>query len=122
MFQKLLEKLALSLEKNGIAYMIIGGQAVLLYGEPRLTKDIDITIDMKPDDVSDITNVVNDLGYEMLVDSPETFVPKTSVLPCLEPITGIRIDFIFSFSAYEKQALKRAGYRILARPPSDSVI
>ena len=25
----------------------------------------------------------------------------------LEPITGIRIDFIFSFSAYEKQALKR---------------
>ena len=107
MFQKLLEKLALSLEKNGIAYMIIGGQAVLLYGEPRLTKDIDVTIDMKPDDVSDITNVVNDLGYEMLVDSPETFVSKTSVLPCLEPITGIRIDFIFSFSAYEKQALKR---------------
>jgi hypothetical protein len=24
--------------------MIIGGQAVLLYGEPRLTKDIDITL------------------------------------------------------------------------------
>ena len=24
--------------------MIIGGQAVLLYGEPRLTRDIDITL------------------------------------------------------------------------------
>jgi len=24
--------------------MVIGGQAVLLYGEPRLTKDIDITL------------------------------------------------------------------------------
>jgi len=24
--------------------MVIGGQAVLLYGEPRLTRDIDITL------------------------------------------------------------------------------
>ncbi|GAH87084.1 unnamed protein product, partial [marine sediment metagenome] len=24
--------------------MIIGGQAVLLYGEPRLTRDIDVTL------------------------------------------------------------------------------
>lgn len=24
--------------------MIIGGQAVLLYGEPRLTKDLDVTL------------------------------------------------------------------------------
>ena len=107
MFQKLLEKLALSLEKRCIAYMIIGGQAVLVYGEPRLTKDIDIIIDLEPENVSDIIDVANDLGYEILVDSLETFVIKTSVLPCLEPETGIRIDFIFSFSSYEKQAFKR---------------
>ena len=43
MFQQLLETIALSLEKRGIPYMVIGGQAVLLYGEPRLTRDIDVT-------------------------------------------------------------------------------
>jgi len=26
--------------------MVIGGQAVFLYGEPRMTKDIDITLGM----------------------------------------------------------------------------
>ncbi|MCK4251370.1 hypothetical protein KAX97_07970 [candidate division WOR-3 bacterium] len=41
MFQNLLKKIARSLEKTSIPYMVIGGQAVLLYGEPRLTKGFD---------------------------------------------------------------------------------
>jgi hypothetical protein len=44
MFENLLERIAQSLKNNGIPYMVIGGQAVLLYGEPRLTKVIDITL------------------------------------------------------------------------------
>ena len=41
MFEQLLEAIAQGLERLGIPYMLIGGQAVLLYGEPRLTRDID---------------------------------------------------------------------------------
>ena len=41
MFEQLLEAIARGLERLGIPYMLIGGQAVLLYGEPRLTRDID---------------------------------------------------------------------------------
>lgn len=52
MFQKLLEKIALALDRLGIAYMLIGGQAVFLYGEPRLTRDIDVVIDAGPDHLS----------------------------------------------------------------------
>ena len=40
MFDKTLARIGASLEKAGIPHMIIGGQAVLLYGEPRLTRDI----------------------------------------------------------------------------------
>ncbi len=43
MFEHLLAKIATALNKAEIPYMVIGGQAVLLYGEPRLTKGIDIT-------------------------------------------------------------------------------
>lgn len=42
--KELLKKLSIKLEERNIDYMIIGGQAVLIYGEPRLTKDIDITL------------------------------------------------------------------------------
>ena len=31
--------------------MLIGGQAVLLYGEPRLTRDIDITLGVDVDKI-----------------------------------------------------------------------
>ena len=44
MFEKVLEKIALALDEGRIRYMIIGGQAVLLHGEPRLTRDIDIIL------------------------------------------------------------------------------
>jgi len=44
MIEKLIKKIAFNLDKAKIPYMIIGGQAVLLYGVPRLTRDIDITL------------------------------------------------------------------------------
>jgi hypothetical protein len=40
MFQELLRKVSRELKRAYIPYMVIGGQAVLLYGEPRLTRDI----------------------------------------------------------------------------------
>ena len=110
MFYEQLEKLALSLKKRDIDYMLIGGQAVLLYGEPRLTKDIDVTIGLGPENISVVLEIVNELGLKVLVDSPGEFVVRTMVLPCMEPVTGIRIEFIFSISSYEKQALKRVKH------------
>jgi hypothetical protein len=35
MFDSLLEKVALALDSERLPYMVIGGQAVLLHGEPR---------------------------------------------------------------------------------------
>lgn len=107
MFQELLKKLAEALDKQGIAYMVIGGQAVLLYGEPRLTKDIDVTLGIGPDGLSELLKVVNELAWQVLVDQPEDFVHQTLVLPCRDSATTIRVDFIFSFSPYEQQALQR---------------
>lgn len=49
MLSQLLEKIARSLEEQGIDYMIIGGQAVLVHGQPRLTQAIDIALGIGPD-------------------------------------------------------------------------
>jgi len=88
--------------------MVIGGQAVLLYGEPRLTKDIDITLGVGTDRYDDILALADRLALKGLTENQEEFTKKTMVLPLLEESTGIRIDFVFSFSAYEQQAIARA--------------
>ncbi len=36
------------LERLGVPYMVVGGFATLMYGEPRLTIDVDIVVDMVP--------------------------------------------------------------------------
>jgi predicted nucleotidyltransferase len=108
MFESLLQKISHELDRLHIAYMLIGGQAVLLYGEPRLTRDVDITLGVGPDRLPEILGIAQAANWRVLVESPERFVAQTMVLPCLEPTSNIRIDFIFSVSAYEQEALTRA--------------
>lgn len=108
MFQKLLERIADELSAQNIPYMIIGGQAVLLYGEPRLTKDIDVTLGIGSEGLDQVMQSVENLKFKILVPEPEDFVKETMVLPTLHEKSGIRVDFIFSFSAYEHQAIKNS--------------
>ncbi len=107
MLALLMEKIALGLEGRAIPYMVIGGQAVLLYGEPRFTNDIDVTLGSGAERLPEILELTRDGGWKVLVDSPAEFVQRTMVLPCIDPESGIRIDFIFSNSMYEREALGR---------------
>ncbi len=107
MFEALLEQIAQGLDSRQIPYMLIGGQAVLLYGEPRLTRDVDVTLGVGPDRLPEILDWVGETRWRILVDSPAQFVTQTLVLPCLEEESGIRVDLIFSFSPYERQAIQR---------------
>ena len=88
--------------------MIIGGQAVLYYGEPRLTKDIDIILGADTEALEEVLSLTAKLDLNLLVKEVEDFVRKTMVLPTQNRSTGIRVDFIFSHSLYERQAIDRA--------------
>ena len=108
MIEKLIKKTAWHLDRQKIPYMIIGGQAVLLYGRPRLTRDIDITLGIDTDKFESIEGVCKKLKLRILVENPQDFARDTKVLPAEEPDSKVRIDFIFSFSPYEAQAIKNA--------------
>jgi hypothetical protein len=88
--------------------MIIGGQAVLLHGEARLTEDIDVTLGVGPAGLDLILAACKDLSLDALPDRVESFVRETFVLPAADPRTGIRVDFIFSTTGYEAEAIRRA--------------
>lgn len=108
MLQQLLSRIAQALDARAVPYMVIGGQAVLLYGEPRLTQDIDVTLGIGAERWQDIHKVATDLGLVILPPSPEEFIRRTMVLPCRDIASGLRVDFVFSLSLYEQEALKRA--------------
>jgi predicted nucleotidyltransferase len=109
MIAALIKRIAQCLDENKVPYMIIGGQAVLLYGTPRLTRDIDITLGVDTDQFLVIDKLCRDLDLRVLSDDPERFAVQTKVLPAEDPASRIRVDFIFSFTPYERQAIERAN-------------
>ena len=128
MFELPLSKLAKALDKQDIEYMIIGGQALLLYGEPRLTKDIEATLGIEPGQVDLLIGVLDSLNLKPLVENVRDFVTQTWVVPALEETSGIRVDFMFSLSGYEKQAMRRftvkniLGYPVKFASKEDLII
>lgn len=108
MYESLLVKLAKTLQRAGIPYMVIGGQAVLQYGEPRLTRDIDITLGVDIDELARVLSLIQENGLNPAVKDVEAFAMKTNVLPVTDTTTGVRVDLVFSFSPYEREAIRRA--------------
>jgi hypothetical protein len=113
MFEETLIKISNFLSALSIPYMIIGGQAVLLYGEPRLTRDIDITLGIDIDKLELVLKNLSLYNLKPLPENPTEFVNKTYVLPVEDLDLKIRVDFIFSQTPYERQAINKANKVII---------
>jgi len=127
-FEEILARLAAALERHGIPAMVIGGQAVLLYGEPRLTRDIDVTLGVGTDRLPSVLDLLPEIPLRALPPELEAFVNRTMVLPALHEATGVRVDLVFSFTPYEQEAIARAravvlgGRQVRFASPEDVVI
>ena len=113
-FSRLLADLSRALRESQIPFMLIGGQAVLLHGRPRLTEDIDVTLGVDATRLPLLLDVCRRLGLSVLPEEAEAFVRETFVLPVRHEASGIRVDFIFSTTPYEQQAIARAEPVVLA--------
>lgn len=51
------------LERAKIRYVIVGGLAVVLQGHPRLTMDLDIVVDLEPDNARQAMEALNAAGF-----------------------------------------------------------
>lgn len=131
MIHALLAKIARTLDDAGIPYMVIGGQAVLIHGEFRVTRDVDVTIGLSAlDDATAprVLEVIDQLGAQPIVEDAEAFVREAMVIPCHHQATGMHIDFAFTDSEYERQAIERAtlvemeGVAVRVATPEDLIV
>jgi hypothetical protein len=99
--------IAAALDSLHIDYMIVGGIANAILGEPRATIDVDVTVAVEN---PDLAQAIAGLGrlFTAAVPEPEAFVRRTRVLP-LDTADGIRIDVIFALLSFERDAVHRAN-------------
>ncbi len=95
------------LDNLKMPYMLIGGIANSIHGEPRYTYDIDIKIKfISEKNVSDlIENLRN--SFIIKIENPIDFINTTMVLPIES--NNIKIDLIFASLPYEIEAIDNAG-------------
>lgn len=89
----------------------------MLHGRPRLTEDIDVTLGVDPSRLADVRAVCDTLSLDPLPEDLEAFVRRTFVLPARHRDSALRVDFVFSSTPYERQAIERATRVTLAGVP-----
>lgn len=53
-----------SFAKSGVDYILIGGYAVIMYGLPRFTQDVDIYVSMDKDNIARLRSALDDVFHD----------------------------------------------------------
>jgi hypothetical protein len=91
---ELLKFVVESLEKLSIPYMVVGSYASLVLGEPRMTLDIDIVIDLKVHQVSQFCSSFPASEFYLSEAAVRDAVRSRAPFNVLHPTSGNKIDFI----------------------------
>lgn len=115
------------LQKSGIPSMVIGGLAVAMWGEPRLTRDADLKVLLGREDARRLIDMLTP-DYQLLADAPEPTLQRFGFI-FTKDVTGVRLDILLAETSFDAQAIERRktveiepGLSIFVTTPEDLII
>jgi Nucleotidyl transferase AbiEii toxin, Type IV TA system len=124
----LLSALARLLPEWTHSWYLFGAQAVQVWGMPRLTADVDVTVRLRTEDPSLFVEAMRKAGFELRVADIEDFVERTRVLPFVHRASQIPVDVVLAGPGLEEDFLERArlvdlgGVTLPVISPEDLVV
>ena len=94
----------------GLPYAIIGGTAVQIWGEPRFTKDLDLTVLAPMELLSETIDQILTHLHPRINDA-QVFAHRNRVL-LVQTSTGYPVDLSFGLPGYEETVIGRAKYSV----------
>lgn len=105
MILDLLQRVCKSLDENNIPYMISGSIALNIYTIPRMTRDIDIVVELTENRVDEFTALFPDSYFNKNAIKDE--IKRQGMFNIIDHQTGFKIDFIIrKETEYFKQAFE----------------
>ena len=87
------------LETHGVHYLLVGGFAVAVHGTPRYTKDLDVWVEVAPDNAARIVAALAEFGMQSLGLAESDFLEPDVVIQLgYEPN---RVDFLTRLTGVE---------------------
>lgn len=128
MILELLEEVCLKLEEVNIPYMLSGSLAMNVYTVPRMTRDVDIVINLKLDDIDRFSDLFKD-GFYIYEEGIKTEIQRQGMFNVIDYKSGEKVDFIIrkntEFHIHEFKQRKRTnvfGFRAWVVSAEDLII
>jgi len=100
-----LHNLLVQFEERG---MVIGGAAVCLLGEPRMTADVDAVFLLSNDDLPNLLRAARKVGFVPRIKDVERFARRNRLVMLHHPLTNVDVDLSLGAMPFEIEAVKRS--------------
>src|ERR1700683_2460010 len=95
------------LEAAGLPYMVTGSVALSFYAEPRMTRDVELVVDLRP---SDATRIVELFGpeFDVDVDRIRNAIAERSMFNVIHTAAVVKLDIMVrKAGAYREEEFRR---------------
>ncbi len=89
-------------------WYVFGAQAVQVWGQPRMTADVDVTVRLRSGDPKPFVAAMKRAGFDLRFRDVDGFVKKTRVLPFVHRRSRIPLDVVLAGPGLEEEFLERA--------------
>lgn len=125
----LLRTIIAMLEATGIPHMVVGSFAGTTYGEPRSTRDLDIVIDPRPEQLNALVAAFDPGRFYVDLDVARDALRRRSMFNVIDMETGWKLDFVirkarpFSIAEMRRRTYARIlGMDVAAATAEDVII
>ena len=91
-----------------VPWYVFGAQAALIWGRPRMTTDVDVTVRLEDADTRALLSALQGCGFELRIVATPEFVQQTRVLPLVHGRTGLAVDVVLAGPGLEDEFLARS--------------
>ena len=104
-----------TLERLQTRYTVVGSLASMAYGEPRMTLDIDIVIDVSAEQIEELCDAFPADEYYVSREAAREALRRRAQFNVIHPESGNKIDFMISGSSewQREQLARRQRLRVL---------
>jgi|SRR5690348_2261404 len=95
------------LDAAGLAYMVTGSVALSLYAEPRMTRDVDLVVELQPADATRFAGVLGS-DFDVDADRIRDAIAQRSMFNAIHTAAVVKLDIIVrKTGAYREEEFRR---------------
>ena len=104
----LLQALSSVLGSLQLRWYVFGAQAVVIWGRPRMTADVDVTVRLQDVAAGTLVRELEGAGFTLRIAPDAGVIEATRVLPCFHEPSGFALDVVLAGPGLEESFLDRA--------------